>query len=152
MASSTAFVNDKTRPLSRSPSRPAVHLSGPPPLRHRGDARVHPPQDRGVTSDFNCRPGSPPYQVFEEAGFTDTFRAAGNEDADGVYTFHAFRGKHLSPGDTDKPTGRIDWILTRDDAGQITVRSHEILRDGDEETGRYPSDHYPVLAELELCG
>ncbi len=104
-----------------------------------------------VTGDFNCRPGSPPYQVFEEAGFTDTFRAAGNEDADGAYTFHAFRGKHLSPGDTDKPTGRIDWILIHDDAGRITVRSHEIVCDGDEETGRYPSDHYPVVAELELA-
>jgi endonuclease/exonuclease/phosphatase family metal-dependent hydrolase len=105
-----------------------------------------------VTGDFNCEPGSPAYRVFVEAGFVDTFLAAGNEDADDAYTFHAFRGTRLTPGDTDKPTGRIDWILLRDETGSATVRSHEILRDGDEEAGRYPSDHYPVLAELELAG
>ena len=58
----------------------------------------------------------------------------------------------LMPGDTDKPTGRIDWILIRDDGRRVEVRSHEILHDGDEAAGRYPSDHYPVLAELELSG
>jgi endonuclease/exonuclease/phosphatase family metal-dependent hydrolase len=105
-----------------------------------------------VTGDFNCRPGSPAYRVFVEAGFLDTFHAAGNEDAEGVYTFHAFRGTRLSPGDTDKPTGRIDWILIRDGGRRVEVRSHEILRDGDEAAGKYPSDHYPVLAELELSG
>ncbi len=56
------------------------------------------------------------------------------------------------PGDTDKPTGRIDWILIRDDGRRVEVRSHEILHDGDEAAGRFPSDHYPVLAELELAG
>jgi endonuclease/exonuclease/phosphatase family metal-dependent hydrolase len=91
-----------------------------------------------VTGDFNCRPGSPAYRVFVEAGFLDTF--------------HAFRGTRLSPGDTDKPTGRIDWILIRDDGRRVEVRSHEILRDGDEAAGKYPSDHYPVLTELELSG
>jgi len=75
----------------------------------------------------------------------DTFLAAGNEAAEDVYTFHAFKGERFTPADTDKPIGRIDWILIRDEAGQMTVRSHEILRDGDEEAGRYPSDHYPVL-------
>ena len=105
-----------------------------------------------VTGDFNCKPGSPAYQVFTEAGFLDTFHAAGNEDAEDVYTFHAFKGRHLSRGDTDKPTGRIDWILIRDDGRRVEVRSHEILHDGDEAAGRYPSDHYLVLAELELVG
>ena len=104
-----------------------------------------------VTGDFNCTPGSPPYRVFAEAGFVDTFLAAGGEDRDGVYTFHAFRGRRFKPSDTDKPIGRIDWVLIRDETGEATVRSHEILRDGDEEAGRYPSDHYPVLAEIELA-
>ena len=105
-----------------------------------------------VTGDFNCKPGTRPYHVFTEGGFVDTFLAAGNEDAEVVYTFHAFKGERFTPADTDKPIGRIDWILIRDDAERITVRSHEILRDGDEEAGRYPSDHFPVLAELELAG
>ena len=104
-----------------------------------------------VTGDFNCKPGTRPYDVFIEDGFVDTFLAAGNEDAEDAYTFHAFKGERFTPADTDKPVGRIDWILIRDDAGRMTVRSHEILRDGDEEAGTYPSDHYPVLAELELA-
>jgi endonuclease/exonuclease/phosphatase family metal-dependent hydrolase len=105
-----------------------------------------------VTGDFNCRPGTRPYRVFIDDGFVDTFLAAGNEDGDDAYTFHAFKGARFTPDDTDKPAGRIDWILVRDEAGQVKIRSHQILRDGDEEAGKYPSDHYPVLAELELTG
>ena len=103
-----------------------------------------------VTGDFNCTPGTRPYRVFIEDGFVDTFLVAGNEDD--AYTFHAFKGARFTPSDTDKPTGRIDWILVRDEAGRVKIRSHEILRDGDEAAGTYPSDHYPVLAELELTG
>ena len=105
-----------------------------------------------VTGDFNCMPGTRPYDVFIEEGFVDTFLAAGNEDVEDAYTFHAFKGTHFTPADTDKPTGRIDWILVRDKAWRVEIRSHEILRDGDEAAGTYPSDHYPVLAELELSG
>jgi len=113
--------------------------------------------DRGdipvvVTGDFNCTPGTRPYRVFIEDGFVDTFLAAKNEDDGDAYTFHAFKGARFTPADTDKPTGRIDWILIRDDAGRVMVRSHEILRDGDEAAGIYPSDHYPVLARLDLTG
>ena len=45
----------------------------------------------------------------------------------------------------DGVTGRIDWILV---GGPIGVRSVEtvLYNDG----GRYPSDHYPVTARLEL--
>ncbi|HEX2740447.1 MAG TPA: endonuclease/exonuclease/phosphatase family protein [Rubrobacter sp.] len=103
-----------------------------------------------VTGDFNCTPGTRPYRVFMEDGFVDTFLVAGNEDD--AYTFHAFKGARFTLADTDKPTGRIDWILVRDEAGRVKITSHEILRDGDEAAGTYPSDHYPVLAELELTG
>ena len=41
--------------------------------------------------------------------------------------------------------GRIDWILV---GGPIGVRSVETVID--HEGGRYPSDHYPVMARLEL--
>jgi ribosomal protein S18 acetylase RimI-like enzyme len=30
----------------------------------------------------------------------------------------------------------------------VKTCSHEILRDGEEEVGRYPSDHYPILSSL----
>ena len=41
--------------------------------------------------------------------------------------------------------GRIDWILV---SGPINVRSVETIVDHD--GGRYPSDHYPVVAQLDL--
>ena len=103
-----------------------------------------------VTGDFNCKPGSAPYRVFADEDFTDTFLAAGNEDGADAFTFHAFKGTDFKPSDTDKPFGRIDWILVKDLAGNVAIHSHRILRDADEETGLYPSDHYPVLADLEL--
>src|ERR687889_1064564 len=45
-----------------------------------------------VTGDFNSRPGNTTYRNFTEAGFLDTYLAAGNEDGKGSNTFHAFRG------------------------------------------------------------
>jgi endonuclease/exonuclease/phosphatase family metal-dependent hydrolase len=108
----------------------------------------HPPTI--ITGDFNCKPGSAPYEVFREHDFVDTFLAAGNEDGRDAYTFHAFKGTSFKPGDTDKPFGRIDWILLKDTAGVFDVQSHQIVRDADEEAGRYPSDHYPVLADLSI--
>jgi endonuclease/exonuclease/phosphatase family metal-dependent hydrolase len=101
-----------------------------------------------VTGDFNCRPGSPPYRSFVEGGFVDTYLAAGNEDSGDANTFHAFKGpryRNARPGLRPK---RIDWILLKDPQRRIRVESHLIVRDQDEESGAYPSDHYPVLAEL----
>lgn len=110
----------------------------------------HPPTV--VTGDFNCRPGSEPYKAFLEHGFRDTFLAAGNEDDETSYTFHAFRGTDFRPEHTDKPFGRIDWILLKDTAGRFEVLSHEIVRDADGEAGIYPSDHYPVVSDLTVNG
>jgi endonuclease/exonuclease/phosphatase family metal-dependent hydrolase len=103
-----------------------------------------------VTGDFNCKPGSAPYEVFREHGFTDTFLAAGNTDDGDAYTFHAFKGSSFKPSDTDKPSGRIDWILLQDTAGRFGVVGHQIPRDADEEAGLYPSDHYPAFVDLSI--
>ena len=45
----------------------------------------------------------------------------------------------------DGVTERIDWILV---GGPIGVRSVETVLHND--AGRYPSDHYPVVARLEV--
>jgi len=124
-------------------NRLIVHQTEETALNHG-----HPPTI--VTGDFNCKPGSAPYEVFREHGFADTFLSAGNEDDEDAYTFHAFKGSRFKPSDTDKPFGRIDWILLRDTAGRFGVISHQIPRDADEEAGLYPSDHYPVLADLSI--
>ena len=60
--------------------------------------------------------------------------AAAKEGPEG--TFHGFRG---TPGQA-----RIDWILFR---GPWSVKSARTVTANQD--GRYPSDHFPVLAELE---
>jgi endonuclease/exonuclease/phosphatase family metal-dependent hydrolase len=99
-----------------------------------------------VTGDFNCRPGTLVYRSFVEAGFVDTFLAAGDEE--GANTFHAFEGAHYRDPRPGLGPRRIDWILLKDPRRRIGAGQCSIVRDHDERSGVYPSDHYPVLAEL----
>lgn len=97
-----------------------------------------------LTGDFNCEPGSDTYNTFARAGFADAHLLAGNEPAN---TFHAFKGDRYLPRSGRE--GRIDWILLRDGSrARWSVRSCGISRDAAPPV--YPSDHYPVLAELSI--
>lgn len=99
-----------------------------------------------LTGDFNCEPGSAAYQTFIRAGFADAHLLAGNEP---INTFHAFAGERYRPRPGRE--ARIDWILLRDspdDGRRWEARSCEVVRDA--EPPVYPSDHYPVVAELSL--
>jgi endonuclease/exonuclease/phosphatase family metal-dependent hydrolase len=102
-----------------------------------------------VTGDFNCNPRSAVYNRFIAAGFIDTYLAAGNIDG-AASTFHGYAGEHynaLEWGGSD-PFWRIDWILVHSVSQPMQVRSCTIIRDA--ETPLYPSDHYPVIADLLL--
>jgi endonuclease/exonuclease/phosphatase family metal-dependent hydrolase len=101
-----------------------------------------------VTGDFNSRPGNKAHKTFTESGFVDTFLAAGNEDGEGANTFHAFRGAHYRDAHPGRGPRRIDWIFLKDPQGRLCIKSHRIIHDADESSGLYPSDHYPILAEL----
>lgn len=96
-----------------------------------------------VTGDFNCAPYSEPYAILLEsqgsgAALHDTYLEAGlAESAEG--TFNGFEGR--SDG------ARIDWVLSN--------RRWEVLSAGIDRTqrdGRFPSDHFPVHALLQLRG
>jgi len=87
-----------------------------------------------VTGDLNCEPGSPPYRRLSDD--LDDARAAarhGHHGPDG--TFHSFDGE---------PTARLDYVFVRG----MGVRQHATL--ADRRGRRYPSDHFPVVAELEF--
>ena len=99
-----------------------------------------------VTGDFNCRPGTPTYHNFVDGGFVDTFFVAGHADGGSAHTFHAFKGALYRDARPGLGPRRIDWILLRDPRGRLRPVSHSIARDHAGET--YPSDHYPVLADL----
>lgn len=66
----------------------------------------------------------------------DTFRVL-HADASDVGTFHGFRGGRMGE--------KIDYILA---PGNVRVLEAEIVYH--EEGGRYPSDHFPVIARLRL--
>jgi endonuclease/exonuclease/phosphatase family metal-dependent hydrolase len=87
-----------------------------------------------MTGDFNTDAGSEPYKVLTEI-LRDTWTAVANPTGP-TGTFHGFSGKPR--------TARIDWILFR---GPLKAVSIETLTDN--ENGRYPSDHFPVLAVYE---
>ncbi len=88
-----------------------------------------------LTGDFNAGPGSVPIRKLSEA-LTDTY-AATHDNENQAGTFGGFQGR------TDG--ARIDFIFV---SGACKVRSAEILRRQFE--GRDPSDHFPVVAEIEL--
>lgn len=85
-----------------------------------------------VTGDFNAEPDSATHAAMTR-GLTDAWAAAGQRSGPAA-TFHAFKGK---------AERRIDWILVRG----FDVRSLRTLDAN--EAGRYPSDHFPVVAELD---
>jgi endonuclease/exonuclease/phosphatase family metal-dependent hydrolase len=68
--------------------------------------------------------------------FIDTFRAV-HPDAEQVGTFHGFRGGRSS--------AKIDYVFADPD---IAVHDAVILYDNSDD--QYPSDHYPVMARINL--
>jgi endonuclease/exonuclease/phosphatase family metal-dependent hydrolase len=86
-----------------------------------------------VTGDFNTSPDSRTHALLT-ATLTDAWDKAPQRTGP-PGTFHNFTGK---------PDQRIDWILYRgmQPVGVQTVISHQ--------GGRYPSDHFPVVADFEF--
>jgi endonuclease/exonuclease/phosphatase family metal-dependent hydrolase len=85
-----------------------------------------------LTGDFNTTPDSASYRLLT-ASLPDAYtqvRATGPEK-----TFHAFTGT---------PDRRIDWILVRD------ARVLRLATLADHRGTLYPSDHFPVVADLEI--
>ena len=86
-----------------------------------------------LTGDFNTAPDTPVHAAL--AGTLhdawETAKARSGPEA----TFHDFTGE---------PDRRIDWILVRG----LDVRSVRTIDMN--EDGRYPSDHFPVIAELDF--
>jgi endonuclease/exonuclease/phosphatase family metal-dependent hydrolase len=85
-----------------------------------------------VTGDLNCTPGSPPYERLTRE-FDDARELSAHPHHGPSGTFHGFTGD---------PDRRIDYVLV----DGFAVRQHATLADRWDD--RYPSDHFPVLAEL----
>ncbi len=87
-----------------------------------------------LTGDFNSPAGGEVYQVFARR-LQDAWEAAARRQGP-EGTISGFKG--LTTG------ARIDWILYR--GGLKALEAETVTH---QREGRYPSDHYPVLALLE---
>lgn len=87
-----------------------------------------------LTGDFNATAESRVHSILTTS-LTDAWTAV-PERSGPEATFHGFTGK---------PERRIDWILFR---GLQPSRVKTVTT---QRSGRYPSDHFPVIAELELA-
>ena len=99
-----------------------------------------------VTGDMNATPAREPYRILTRdtidgaLPLRDAFVVSRGEHYGPTSTWNAFR--------TIEPGRRIDYVLV---SSRVRVIKHAILPDSWD--GRFPSDHLPVLAEVELeCG
>ncbi|MBR4519631.1 MAG: endonuclease/exonuclease/phosphatase family protein [Victivallales bacterium] len=92
-----------------------------------------------LTGDLNCRADSPAVQAIL-VKLRDSKSASESPHEGPVQTFHAYRYNPDNPGKNE-----IDFIFFQ---GGIRVLRHITIsdHDGDE----YPSDHFPVMAEVIL--
>lgn len=88
-----------------------------------------------LTGDFNAPAGGGTYSNFTPLLKDAWLAAEKKEGPEG--TFHGFKG---TPG-----RDRIDWILFRAPWRVTRAAALTVNRDG-----RYPSDHFPVVAEFSL--
>lgn len=92
-----------------------------------------------ITGDFNAFAGeAEAWRILTQGGFTDAWVAA-EKKVGPELTFGTF----AAPKEGAK--GRIDWILFK---GPVKATECETVLYNDK--GRYPSDHYPVVAKLLL--
>lgn len=93
-----------------------------------------------VTGDFNATAGkNKAYDILTGDNFLrDTWTLAPERREPIVHTFHNYRGP--VPGDD-----RIDWILIRG-----PIKATWIQIETYSNNGQFPSDHFPVMAELRF--
>ncbi|MDP2037942.1 MAG: endonuclease/exonuclease/phosphatase family protein [Ignavibacteria bacterium] len=89
-----------------------------------------------LTGDFNCEEDNPAIKTILSGGLADTYRIK-NEKIKKEGTFHSFKG--IKDGE------RIDFVFT---SLQLKTKQSEIIRDS--YNGKFPSDHFPVIAVLEM--
>lgn len=88
-----------------------------------------------VMGDFNASEASKPYELLAET-FADARDAAEHGHHGPGDTFHDFTGY---------PDAKIDHVFVTDG---VDVHTHAVLPDHWD--GSYPSDHFPVLADLSF--
>ncbi len=89
-----------------------------------------------VTGDFNAGESNPAIETLKNGGLIDTFRKI-NTEAREVGTFNGFKG--------DNSGEKIDYVFADD-----TLDVIDAAIDRTNHQGKYPSDHYPVTAIVQV--
>lgn len=91
-----------------------------------------------LMGDFNAQPGSSVHQLLidDHGGWTDSWETLGKGEGVESMTHHDFQG--------GAGKFRMDWILV---TAEFRVLDAFIVRD--HLNGRYPSDHFPYVVDLE---
>lgn len=95
-----------------------------------------------LCGDFNSRPNNPIIAtMMKEAGWTDVYHTLhGQYEA---FTTHRFIGREYHP---KKTPVQIDYIFTH--GGKWKIRDAHFVKD--DVNGKYPSDHFFLVATLEM--
>jgi endonuclease/exonuclease/phosphatase family metal-dependent hydrolase len=93
-----------------------------------------------LIGDFNATAGQNKayHSLVDDGFFVDTWKIARERHGEGLASFNGFKGIQTN-------SVRIDWILGR---GKMTVDSETI--DTFSRDGKFPSDHFPVIARLRF--
>ena len=94
-----------------------------------------------LTGDMNCNAANPAMRSVFQAGWQDTYQQINGADDPGN-TFHGFMGAAAQ----NAWEGKIDFVFSR---GGLKATGAKIVTEN--ESGRYPSDHYFVWGDLEFC-
>ena len=91
-----------------------------------------------LMGDFNAKPGSDVHQILtdEKLGWADSWVLLGREEGVESMTHHDFNG--------NAEKFRMDWILHTPEFESLAA---QIVRDHLD--GRYPSDHFPYVVDLD---
>lgn len=95
-----------------------------------------------ITGDFNCGTDSPPHQQLVnhpqgEVTLQDTYLTLHQESESPAGTFNGFQGR--------RDGARIDWVVVSEDWKVVRSEIEDY-----QENNRYPSDHFPVVAEIKV--
>mgnify|MGYP001324223242 FL=1 len=90
-----------------------------------------------LTGDFNVYPENAVVRGLEQEGYRNAYSVLYKENKVVGSTVHHFLG-----GESGEP---IDYIFVSPD-----FEIHHVVIDREQYEGKYPSDHYPVIAEVSL--
>jgi endonuclease/exonuclease/phosphatase family metal-dependent hydrolase len=98
-----------------------------------------------LTGDFNTKSDSPPYSILTNG--LDSEKRYYLNDAEAVNS-NIHYGSHITFngfGNDIQPGNKIDFIFVND---KVKVKEHGVLSETFD--GKYPSDHFPVIVEVEI--